>query len=254
MNINAKNLIRLRALSPRNSVNVKIENVNVVEREKTHIQSRVKRFRENKKGGWKPTHIIELQGRVICVYGLESNNKTEYAVTCGGVKEAKELWYELFSEYVVEYPKEIDKKSTKPDDKFEVILPAEIVNEEDFIMSIKSLLYDYKKLIILIREKPDKMVFVSDINISFIDGYEYGDEPTPEVHYKAIGSISIMKNGVIKFSNNLYNDIYLFTKFLGNPNEAIEYLLNKFEGCITNPNKICSAATSLGLNSIYNKL
>lgn len=49
MNINAKNLIRLRALSPRNSVNVKIENVNVVEREKTHIQSRVKRFREIRK-------------------------------------------------------------------------------------------------------------------------------------------------------------------------------------------------------------
>lgn len=242
MNVNAKNLIRLRALSPRNSVNVKIENVNVVEREKTHIQSRVKRFRENKKGGWKPTHIIELQGRVICVYGLESNNKTEYAVTCGGINEAKELWNELFSDNKTE-TEEGNNNSLKLE-----VLPAEIVNESEFTIKIKNLLNDSPSNAIIIKECNDIISFVSNINISFTNRTDY-NSLEPVVRYERLGSISVMRNGAIRFINN-YNMTFLFTEFLDNPDEAKRYLFNKFSKYVVSKNDIYSSIESLILRSI----
>lgn len=214
MNINAKNLIRLRALSPKSSVNVKVESVNVIEREKTHIQSRVKRFRENKKGGWKPTHIIELQGRVICVYGLESNNKTEYAVTCGGINEAKELWDELFSEYVIECPKVVDKVSTKSDDKFEVITPYEFIDLMELNDRLRSLSEEYN---IIVDKINNKILFVSEMTVNL-------KSSSIDISYKYTSVLSIMKNGVIRLTIN--DDVYLCSEFKGNLEGARSFMYN----------------------------
>lgn len=213
MNVNAKNLIRLRALSPKSSVNVKVENVNVVEREKTHIQSRVKRFRENKKGGWKPTHIIELQGRVICVYGLESNNKTEYAVTCGSINEAKELWDELFSEYVIEYPKVVDKVFTKPDNKSEIITPYEFIDLTELIDKLNFLSEEYT---IVVDKLKDKIMFATEILVN-LNSY-----PIKVSDIKYISILSIMKNGVIRLT--IKDDIYLCSEFNDNLDGAKSFI------------------------------
>lgn len=212
MNVNAKNLIRLRALSPESSVNVKVENMNVIEREKSHIQSRVRRYRENKKGGWKPTHIIELQGRVICVYGLESNNKTEYAVTCGSEDDARKLWDELFSEHVIEYHK-VDKVSTKPDNKSEIITPYEFIDLIELNDKLNSLSEEYT---IVVNKLKDKIMFATEILVN-LNSYPI---EISDIKYTSI--LSIMKNGVIRLT--IKDDIYLCSEFNDNLDGAKSFI------------------------------
>lgn len=100
MNDNFKNLSRLNSLGSVNNSSCEIEN-NFTIKDLNYIKSSIciskfTRFLTNKKSRSK-THIIELTGNKISVYG-QGSNKSSYVINFNTSKEATKLLKELFPE------------------------------------------------------------------------------------------------------------------------------------------------------------
>lgn len=213
MNTNSKNLIRLRALSPNNSVHVRIAPKIISEHDK-NVSCKIIRYRENPNGkGEKKTHIIELSNNVISVYGIENPSKPyEYSVVCGDKDHAVELWNELF-----------------PDRRI-VLEDSEVTNIN--LLEVKKLLFSDKFSAVCMPIMIDKreIRFVKSLNLSWIT---YKNNILPVIDHNTVGSFKVLDDGSMEFNNYIFRNFgFKSFDFLGNVKKAEEFIQSNFGDCM----------------------
>ena len=209
MNINSKNLIRLNSLSPNCSIHIHIEMMKIHENEKD-IDCRISRYRENYKGkGCKKTHIIELSGNIISVYGVENPNKpTEYKITCGSKKYAIKLWNGLF-----------------PDCKVNETINGTLPNIKELISCDE---FSMISMPIMISNR--EVILVRSLNLSWIKTND--DSILPVVNHNKVGSIKVLDDGSMIFSNYLSKEFKSDNFFLGDVDKAEQFIQLNFKDCM----------------------